>query len=242
MRCGLVGGILLGQPAWRSEAFVSGVAGRWASSRPGHTALRVHTKENPWTVLGLAAGASQAEVKARFKQLVRQYHPDLTDDGSSYLLQRAIVAAETILKGQSTAREATKEGAPAWHSSRTRKKDEEWDDVLLYMGRGRIHRGSTWANYKITMGVIEVTWPMSGYMRTRGSAPMKRIRYQEVRRIAERTDLEDGRVDLQLELVGGMNLPLEQLPKDVVAQIERIVLAFEARAQAMRATMLHRCV
>lgn len=58
-------------------------------------------ERDPWSVLGLAPGASRAEVKRAYRRLSRAFHPDAApgDDGSRFReLQRAYAALATISK------------------------------------------------------------------------------------------------------------------------------------------------
>ena len=113
--------------------------------------------------------------------------------------------------------------------------------IYFTIGRSRIHRrGSQWAVYRITMGLIEISWPQRGLYGRGGTGP-RTVRYKEVRRVSSH-GLDDGRVDLELELLSGARLLLENLPQDVVTEMESIVHSFRARAEARRENMLRRYV
>jgi len=210
-------------------------------------------------MLGIAPTSSRSEIKAQFHRLVRLYHPDLSPDGSPYLLQRVIGAAEAVLNAipKMASGEASGGGsasATGHERPRTRyekqkqkqanskeAKQRVLDEVELYTGHGRMH-GPTWSIYRITMGKIEISQPIGGYDRWRGRKSEKAYRFQDVRRISSHVDLQDNRCDLELELVWDSRVTLERLPQDVAAQIERYVEAAQLRFQARRATMLGRLV
>jgi len=46
---------------------------QWDSIRSRHVPL---SAENPWTVLGLAPGAPEPDIRAAYRRLVREHHPD----------------------------------------------------------------------------------------------------------------------------------------------------------------------
>jgi DnaJ like chaperone protein len=46
---------------------------QWDAIRARHVPL---SADNPWMVLGLAPGAPEAEIRAAFRRLVREHHPD----------------------------------------------------------------------------------------------------------------------------------------------------------------------
>lgn len=62
------------------ELFLATVAGLIGVPPADYLAVRrafVHDPDNPYLVLGLAATASDSEVKARYRELAREHHPDL---------------------------------------------------------------------------------------------------------------------------------------------------------------------
>jgi DnaJ like chaperone protein len=61
------------------DRFLETVAERFGLSRLEFLAIRasfVHDPESPYAILGVAPDASEAEIKAHYRALVREYHPD----------------------------------------------------------------------------------------------------------------------------------------------------------------------
>lgn len=62
------------------ETFLARVAELIGVPRPEYLALRrafVHDPDSPYAVLGVPPNASDAEIKARYRELAREHHPDL---------------------------------------------------------------------------------------------------------------------------------------------------------------------
>lgn len=62
------------------ESFLARVAELIGVPKAEYLALRrafVHDPDNPYDILGVAATASDAEIKARYRELAREHHPDL---------------------------------------------------------------------------------------------------------------------------------------------------------------------
>lgn len=58
------------------------------------------SKETPYTILGITATATQAEIKAAYRKLIFQWHPDRNPGNETEANERSkkIIAAYTILK------------------------------------------------------------------------------------------------------------------------------------------------
>jgi len=221
--------------------------GRWTAKC---TALRSHAptvdslRGNPWAVLGLSSKASRSEVKARYRALVRQYHPDVGPAGSGYMMKQVIEAAEAIL--QSLPKQTPEPESAHQHASRYEKlkakqekakADQDFLERFVYSGRSRV-RAAMWSNCRITMANVEITWPLAPYKKQRGDA-RKLVKFQDVRRILSRGAVaESGRVDLELELAWGTKLTLERLPVEVAAQVAQSVQSAQLRREARLANIM----
>jgi len=227
--------------------------GRVYTNRKFCTGLRAHPpatdgfEEDPWEVLGLSPKATHKEVKARFKQLVRMYHPDVCLAGSGHMMKRVISAAEAILDTLPKEPRAPAKKPPKRASRYERKKakeeaertSEEMKHRLLYKGRSRLH-GSKWWDYRITLSEIEISYPLAPYMRQIGAEPKKVVKYQDVRYMTSYFDLGDGRCDLELELLIRTRLKLEQLPSEVCAHVAQSVRTVQLQREARRARLVRR--
>lgn len=220
-------------------------------SKPGGVALKVKSDkaqevEDPWEVLGLPRDANRIAVKTRFHQLVRFHHPDLGPEGSAYMLRRVVLAADSILDHCLKVPEPKRGEQASRYEKQKRQRERAAataspEEVVLYVGHSRIRRGS-WTDYKITMTRIVISWPLTGDARRPGSSNEKVVRFQDIRSISSRVELQDTRWDIMLELLWGAQIQLEQLPKEVAGQIEQFVSAARLRAQAKYETMLQHCV
>lgn len=202
---------------------------------------------DPYVVLGISRSATREEVKAHYKQLVRRYHPDVNPEVSPYMVQRVIRAAQSILGGQGTS-PGPRQGVPprrqrgaysrAARRARARDPASEVGDAPVYSGFSR-KRGTLQDTYRITTTGIEIKWaPRSRLQATRRMF----VSFAYVRRISGHSKLLGNMYDLELELVWGTRVRLEQLPADVVKQVERIVEAVRHQYLARRSRMLARCV
>merc|ERR1719188_614594 len=59
---------------------------------------RGSASEDPWKILGVEPSATREEVRAKFRQLIRTHHPDISG-GPADMIHRFLRAAEAILKG-----------------------------------------------------------------------------------------------------------------------------------------------
>lgn len=83
-------------PDWRSGSADAGSGGEDAAREPGAAdPLGAMTPEEALRVLGLAAGAGEAEIKAAYHRLIRHLHPD--QGGSSFLAAQVNRARDVLL-------------------------------------------------------------------------------------------------------------------------------------------------
>ncbi|GGE83148.1 DnaJ domain-containing protein [Stappia taiwanensis] len=80
------------QPGWRVDFEANGAAGQGAA--PGPSAM---TEEEAYQVLGLEAGASEAEIRAAHRRLMKRLHPD---QGGSGFLAAKLNEAKDLLVGR----------------------------------------------------------------------------------------------------------------------------------------------
>jgi len=203
-------------------------------------------QQDPWSVLGLTSKATRTEVKARFRELVRTYHPDVCPSGSSYMMNRVIEAAEAILDRAPKQKPASSPSpGPMSRYERMKAKREEHQAAydkehrLLYVGHSRL-RGSRWSNYRITISEIEITRPMAPHLQKIGGEPKKVVKYRDVRHLSEYVILQDGRCDLELEMIWSTRLKLEQLPIEICAHVAQSVRTVQLQREKRRASLLKR--
>ena len=76
-----------------------GHPGQWqaafADAWNSRSAKKIIAEESPWAILGVAIGASLAEVTRAFRKLMLKHHPDHGGDTETC---RKIIAAYTVLK------------------------------------------------------------------------------------------------------------------------------------------------
>jgi hypothetical protein len=84
------------QPDWRDHA--AGGAQR-GGENPAPSVAGVMDEATAWSVLGLAPGASEAEIKAAHRRLMTKLHPD--HGGSGYLAAQLNQAKDLLLRGRS---------------------------------------------------------------------------------------------------------------------------------------------
>ncbi|ASZ13740.1 J domain-containing protein [Chitinophaga pendula] len=68
-------------------------------SKDDATLIIKEVAQTPYEILGIKTGASAAEVKAAFRQLIRQWHPDLNQHRitEAEAMSKKIIAAYTLL-------------------------------------------------------------------------------------------------------------------------------------------------
>jgi DnaJ domain len=84
------------QPDWRDHAAGDGERAEQTAASAAASAMDEATA---WSVLGLAPGASQAEIKAAHRRLMTKLHPD--HGGSGYLAAQLNQAKDRLLRGRS---------------------------------------------------------------------------------------------------------------------------------------------
>jgi DnaJ domain len=84
------------QPDWRDHA-AGGTQGHEQTAAAGATGTM--DEATAWSVLGLAPGASAAEIKAAHRRLMTKLHPD--HGGSGYLAAQLNQAKDLLLRGRS---------------------------------------------------------------------------------------------------------------------------------------------
>jgi DnaJ domain len=84
------------QPDWRDHA-AGGTQG--ADQGAASAAAGTMDEATAWSVLGLAPGASEAEIKAAHRRLMTKLHPD--HGGSGYLAAQLNQAKDRLLRGRS---------------------------------------------------------------------------------------------------------------------------------------------
>jgi len=189
----------------------------------------------------MSSSATREEIKTRFKELVRAYHPDLNGGGSHLRLRRLVVAARQVLD-RSSQRVSTYE--PGGPRSRGTGDGGDSHETLLYTGRGRIRSSSMWPVYRVTSSKVEVSWPQGPQGRARFGRMSggQEVLFKDVRNVTQGLlDVSTERCDLVLELAWGSLLRLEELPNDVATQIQGIVEVVREAYLQQRATMRGRC-
>jgi DnaJ domain len=83
------------QPDWRDHA-AGGT--RAQDQSPAAAAAGAMDEATAWSILGLAPGASEAEIKAAHRRLMTKLHPD--HGGSSYLAAQLNQAKDLLLRGR----------------------------------------------------------------------------------------------------------------------------------------------
>jgi len=246
-----------GGPCWILSAISwhrFGVGSRVHMPQRVHVALHAATRhrcdagaQDPWAVLGLPKTADRAMVKARYYKLVRAYHPDLQGEcASQSMMQCVILATEMILAGL---RLEPDEQAPGPTISRVekmwRQREKEMaqqglNEIVIYTGRSRLHRAQ-YCEYRILRNRIELTWALGRFAGNhRRSGGQRIVKFPDIRCVSGQTDQRDNLVDLELELLIGSRIMLEQLPQDVANQVANFVRLEQFHRQVLRERRLGR--
>ncbi len=69
---------------------------RFARQMGGFSRMPGQQAPDPYRVLGLERSASDEEVKKRYRERLRQFHPDIAGPGMEFHLQAVMVAYELI--------------------------------------------------------------------------------------------------------------------------------------------------
>jgi hypothetical protein len=81
-------------PAWREHA--QGERAGWQSAEVRGAAAGKMTAQEAYQILGLQAGASEADISRAHRSLMKKLHPD--QGGSTYLASRVNEAKDTLLQ------------------------------------------------------------------------------------------------------------------------------------------------
>ena len=101
---------------WDGGYSLAAAGGRWGLLRQLAAAA---SAKDPWTVLGVGRSASEQEIKRRYFELAKKYHPDLNpNDASASLRFREISDAYRILKDPVKRR--------AYESSSSEREYQQW--------------------------------------------------------------------------------------------------------------------
>ena len=84
------------QPNWRDHA--AGGAQGQGQDQSGRSSAGAMDEATAWSILGLAPGASEAEIKAAHRRLMTKLHPD--HGGSGYLAAQLNQAKDRLLRGR----------------------------------------------------------------------------------------------------------------------------------------------
>ncbi|RAH98444.1 molecular chaperone DnaJ [Acuticoccus sediminis] len=83
------------QPGWREDAEADGNGRSKGSRGPGRPNGGAMTEQQAYEVLGLRPGASEGEIRAAHRRLMKQMHPD--QGGSSFLAAQLNEARDVLL-------------------------------------------------------------------------------------------------------------------------------------------------
>lgn len=186
---------------------------------------------DPFAVLGVEPTASEADVAAAYRELAKEWHPDVRGDAGLARMAEINVAYELLRAG--AVRRPTPAGpardAPGGLSAALRHA--LGPELIEALGAGETVRlvtpASTWASPRTILAVTDrrLLWLLD-------DAPVARVRtagLRDVAEIARRVRRPRRRVaTLQLRLTSGRRISFAELRPLTAAAIERHVLAARA--------------
>jgi hypothetical protein len=187
---------------------------------------------DPFAVLGVAPSATEADVAAAYRELAKEWHPDLRGDAGVARMAEINVAYELLRAG------AARRPAPAKPVARAAKgglspalRHALGPELIDALAPGETVRlvtpASTWASPRTILAVTDrrLLWLLD-------DAPVARVRaagLRDVADIARRVRRPRRRVaTLQLRLTNGRRVSFADLRPPTAATIERHVLAARA--------------
>jgi curved DNA-binding protein CbpA len=204
---------------------------------------KTSASKDPWAVLGVAKSATRTEVKSRFRELVRQLHPDIQKESDSEDEMRIILeAAEALLKGTAKKPPLIPDGQPQRkdRTEKTKKQDVKAERVLFeWMGR---MKRALWPVYQMTGKRIIVDWELDHYRVHLGVEKKKEIFFKDLRSVSDVKKVDHGGFDVTLKLDNGYHMVIQQVPPEAVTEIEQRVKKARGDWEVKRAKVLHRVV
>ena len=187
---------------------------------------------DPFAVLGVPSSATEADVAAAYRELAKEWHPDVRGDAGVARMAEINVAYELLragaARGPAPARAAP---APTKGGMSPALRHALGPELIEALGPGEAVRlvtpASTWASPRTILAVTDrrLLWLLD-------DAPVARVRaagLRDVADIARRVRRPRRRVaTLQLRLTNGRRVSFADLRPLTAAAIERHVLAARA--------------
>jgi hypothetical protein len=186
---------------------------------------------DPFAVLGVDALASEAEVAAAYRELAKEWHPDVRGDAGLARMAEINVAYELLRAGDVRAPAPVEAPAPAKGGLSWALRRALGPELIEALGEGEAVRlvtpASTWTSPRTILAVTDrrLLWLLD-------DAPVARVRTAGLRDVVEvvrRVRRPRRRVaTLQLRLTSGRRVSFAELRPLTAAAIERHVLAARA--------------